>query len=186
MSPKPQDQVSWVTTRCAYFLVIAACLLVSACSHHADSSSPHKGNPPTGHGEMSSYPNDSKHHESFHHGKFSPALEEELGLDDDQKETLHQMETDYRKMVISHNADLRALEVDLARILENEDPDRSALEEKSQAIGEIKSDLTMARIDSLLQLKEVLTKDQYEQFRSILRERMGDMEGSSHMGGSPH
>ena len=129
---------------------------------------------------MPSHANDSMHHESFHHGKFSPALEEELGLDDQQKDTLHQMETDYRKMVISHNAEIRALEVDLAHILDNEDPDRSALEETSQAIGQIKSDLSMARIDSLLQLKDVLTKDQYQQFRSILRERMGDMEDSPH------
>lgn len=186
MLPKSRRQLSRIINRCSFTLILSACLLVSACSHHSESSPHHNGRSSIGHGEMSSYSNDSMHHESFHHGKFSPTLEEELGLDDQQKETLHQMETDYRKMVISHNADVRALEVDLARILENEDPDRSALEEKSQAIGEIKSDLTMARIDSLLQLKEVLTKDQYEQFRSILRERMGDMEGSSHMGGSPH
>ncbi|WP_454062357.1 Spy/CpxP family protein refolding chaperone [Candidatus Nitrospira salsa] len=180
MSLKSRQQLTWLNGRCVHSYILAICLLVSACSHGSDSSSHYKNTSSTGHGDMSSYPNDSKHHESFHHGKFSPALEEELGLDDDQKETLHQMETDYRKMVISHNADIRALEVDLARILENEEPDRSALEDKSQAIGQIKSDLTMARIDSLLQLKEVLTKDQYEQFRSILRERMEGMEESPH------
>lgn len=117
----------------------------------------------------------------FHHPEFTTSVERALVLTGEQKEAFHQIETAYKKMVITKEADIRTHEIDLAQLLDDPQPDRQALKERAQLIGAIKADLMMARMESLLKLKALLTKAQYDQFRTILRNRMEHMvERSPH------
>jgi len=160
--------------RLQLFFVLMMSFALASCAHHGNSSGHHEGNPPVGHRSLSAHadPGNSVSLSQFHHPEFSGSLEEELMLTDEQKSAFRRIETDYRKMVIQQTADIRAHEVDLARLLNEEPPDRQILEKQAQAIGDIKADLMMARMDSLLKLKILLTEGQYEQFRDILRDHM--------------
>ncbi len=115
------------------------------------------------------------------HHHFSSSMEEELRLTDEQKEAFHRLRLDYDKMVVKKTADVRTAEVDLATLLGKDEADRQAIKEQVKTIGAIKEDMMMARIDSLLKLRGVLTEDQYGKFREILHQRMTDG-----MGHSPH
>ncbi|MCW5785415.1 MAG: periplasmic heavy metal sensor [Nitrospirales bacterium] len=123
----------------------------------------------------------SQNYVDHHH--FSSTMEEELKLTDEQKEAFHRLRLDYDKMVVKKTADVRTAEVDLATLLGKDEPDRQAIEEQVKAIGAIKEDMMMARIDSLLKLRSVLSKDQYGKFREILHQRMNQVEGHSPHGG---
>ena len=114
-----------------------------------------------------------------HH--FSGSMEEELKLTDQQKESFHRLQLDYDKMIVKKTADVRMAEVDLATLLGKDEPDRQAIQEQVKTIGKIKEDMMLTRIDSLLALRGILTKTQYEQFRNILHQRM-----TAGMGHSPH
>ena len=122
----------------------------------------------------------AKQESDFHH-HFSGSMEEALKLTDQQKEAFHGLKLDYDKMIVKKTADVRMAEVDLATLLGKDEPDRQAIQDQVKTIGKINEDMMMARIDSLLALRGMLTKPQYEQFRTILHQRM--TEG---MGHSPH
>jgi len=161
--------------RLQWFSVLMMSLTLASCAHHGNSSGHYEGNPPGGHTSLSAHADPGVGQVSlsqFHHPEFSGSLEEELMLTDEQKSAFRRIETDYRKMVIQKTADIRAHEVDLARLLNEEPLDRQILEKQAQAIGDLKADLMMGRMDKLLKLKALLTKGQYEQFRDILRDRM--------------
>ena len=113
------------------------------------------------------------------HHNFSSSMEEELKLTDEQKEAFHRLRLDYDKMVVKKTADVRVAEVDLATLLGKDKLDRQAIEEQVKTIGAIKEDMMMARVDSLLELKGVLTEEQYGKFREILHQRMNQVEGHS-------
>ena len=113
------------------------------------------------------------------HHNFSSSMEEELMLTDEQKEAFHGLRLDYDKMVIKKTADVRMAEVDLATLLGKDEPDRQAIKAQVETIGEIKEDLMMARIDSLLKLRGVLTEEQYGKFREMLHQRMNQVESHS-------
>ncbi|HBP88895.1 MAG TPA: hypothetical protein DD706_14510 [Nitrospiraceae bacterium] len=117
------------------------------------------------------------------HHHFSGSMEEDLMLSEEQKEAFHRLRLNYDKMVVKKTAEVRTAEVDLATLLGKDEPDRQAIEEQVKSIGAIKEDMMMARIDSLLKLRGVLTKDQYEKFREILHKRMSQVEGHSPHGG---
>jgi Spy/CpxP family protein refolding chaperone len=119
----------------------------------------------------------TKNYGDPHH--FSSSMEEELKLTDEQKEAFHRLRLDYDKMVVKKTADVRMAEVDLATLLGKDKLDRQAIEEQVKTIGAIKEDMMMARVDSLLELKGVLTEEQYGKFREILHQRMNQVEGHS-------
>lgn len=154
-------------------MIIFLILLLSNGPNHAESEQGNNGHDPTPY-RHAGLVNDGHHN-------FSRSMREELNLTDQQKQTFDQIEADYEKMVVKKTAEIRIAEIDLAAMLAIEEPNRQAIQKKVNAIGEIKKDMMMARIDSLLTLKALLTKGQYETFREILHQRMAPM--LSHM---PH
>lgn len=153
---------------------------LSSCAHDGKSST--EG---TRSHESYTHESESPHATSnfVDHHHFSSTMEEELKLTDEQKEAFHRLRLDYDKMVVKKTADVRTAEVDLATLLGKDEPDRQTIAEQVKTIGAIKEDMMMARIDSLLKLRSVLSKDQYGKFREILHQRMNQVEGHSPHGG---
>ena len=129
------------------------------------------------------------------HMSLSPlAMKEELGLKKDQIKAIEPLETDYRKHSIKTRADVRVAMIDLAAHLDKKSPDRSAISAKVDEISAIRKQMMMYRVDTLLKLKEILTPEQYAQFRSKIKSQMergmghrmhgmGGMKGHGKMGG---
>lgn len=166
--------------RKAGLILLSMVLALSACAHDGKSSTEGKRSH-----ESYTHESESPHatQNFVDHHDFSSTMEEELKLTDEQKEAFHRLRLDYDKMVVKKTADVRTAEVDLATLLGKDEPDRQAIEEQVKTIGAIKEDMMMARIDSLLKLRGVLTKDQYGKFREILHQRMNRIEGHSTHGG---
>ena len=121
------------------------------------------------------------------HGKMPPhmslsplAMKDELGLKDGQVKAIEPLEIDYRKHAIKSRADIRIAMIDLGSLLDQKTPDRNAISAKVDEIGGIRKEMMMYRVDTLLKLKDILTPEQYAQFRSNIKARM---EGGMGRGG---
>ena len=99
-------------------------------------------------------------------------MKEELGLNDDQVKALQPIETDYRKSLIKNGANLRVAMIDLGSLLDQQSPERGAISFKVDEISTVQKNLMMYRVDTLLKLKDILTPEQYDQFRSRLKAQM--------------
>lgn len=116
-----------------------------------------------------------------HHGSMSPIqMKEELGLSDEQVSKLRPLEKSYRKMLIQNEADVQVAMVDLGTLLDTKSPDKQAIEAKVDDIMAVQKKMMMFRVESLLDIKEVLNPEQYAKFQDRLRKRM---EGISHHSG---
>jgi Spy/CpxP family protein refolding chaperone len=160
-------------------VIFVVILVVSGCTHHGAreraqgkyahgaSSSPHMGL------------------DSAAHYEYGKEMEGKLMLTNQQKETFNRIESEYKKMVAKKTSDIRMAEIELAELLAKEEDDREVIQEQVKTIGNLKEEMMMARIDSLLTLNALFTKDQYEQFQEILQQRMKQMVGNGmHAGGS--
>ena len=107
--------------------------------------------------------------------QFSTALDRQLDLDGEQAAAFEKIETEYKVMTIRKSADIRIAEVELAALLEKDEPNLELVEQKIKDIGALRTELMMGRVNSLLKLRTVLTDEQYDRFRHILRERMEQM-----------
>ncbi len=110
-------------------------------------------------------------------------LKEELKLTAEQVEALKPIETDYRKVSIKKGADIRVAMVELAALLDQKKPDRNALKQKITEIANLQADLMQYRVEALLKLRDVLSEEQHEKFRTLLKERMKRFRAG---GGSTH
>lgn len=110
-------------------------------------------------------------------------LKEELKLTEAQMEALKPIETDYRKATIKKQADIRVGEIELAALLDRKKSDLGALKKKVKEIGDLQTDLMMYRVESLLKLREILTEEQHEKFKALLKQRMERFGGSGPMHG---
>lgn len=157
-------------------ILLSMVFALSGCAHDGKGSTDDKRSH-----EAYKHESESQHAPQNYvdHHNFSSSMEEELMLTDEQKESFHRLRLDYDKMVVKKTADVRTAEVDLATLLGKDEPDRQAIKEQVKTIGAIKEDMMMARIDSLLKLRGVLTEDQYGKFREILHQRMNQGEGHS-------
>jgi Spy/CpxP family protein refolding chaperone len=121
------------------------------------------------------------------HMSFSPiAMKEQLGLSQEQVDALQPLETDYRKFQIKKSAAMRIAMIDLGALLDNKEPAKGELKKTVDEITGVQRDLMMYRVETLLKLKEILTPDQYSQFRAVIKKQMrrGGMMGRMHgMGG---
>ncbi|GKS58098.1 hypothetical protein YTPLAS18_16250 [Nitrospira sp.] len=134
---------------------------------------PHPGSP---HGRSPHTKGGSPHHVTGH--DMTPLLQD-LKLSEEQSARLRRIETAYKSMTITKTAEIRVGEVELAALLDEREPDMGAITKAVNTIGSARTALTMGRVQSLLELKSILTAEQYDTFRSRLRERMGDFRAES-------
>ena len=122
----------------------------------------------------------SNPHGTNRHG-MTPILQD-LNLSQEQTSRLRRIETAYKAMTITKTAEIRVGEVELAALLDEREPDMEAITKAVNTIGAARTKLTMGRVQSLLDVKNLLTAEQYERFRTQLRDRMESL----HAGSSGH
>lgn len=97
---------------------------------------------------------------------------EELKLSPEQMEALKPIELDYRKATIKKQAEIRLAEVELSSLLDRKKPDVDALKKKAKEISDLQADLMVYRTEALLKLRDILSEEQHEKFKSLLRQGM--------------
>ena len=167
-------------------VVVFAATCLSGGMAMADEGHHHSGKEESHHsGDMKKHSR-SAHGGMSHHSSVSPlGMKKALGLTDEQVKALEPVDSEYRKMMIKNGADLRVAMIDLGTLLDQQEADRAAVSQKVDEIGGLQKHLMMFRVDTLFKLKDILTPDQYQQFRAQLKNQMsrGSASGSHGMGG---
>jgi Spy/CpxP family protein refolding chaperone len=107
-------------------------------------------------------------------GPGGPELMSELKLSDSQKQRLADLRDQRRRNAIEARADLQIAALDLGKLMREDRPNRSAIDEQIDKIAQRRAALRKAEVASMLDMREVLTtqqRDVLKQKREEMRER---------------
>ncbi len=100
----------------------------------------------------------------------NPALQEQLGLTEEQTERLRALRSDAAKSGIRTRAESRIKRLELRELLQAEEPNRALIEKKVRELSDASYAAQMQRIDQRLAFRSVLTPDQREKMRNLRRQ----------------
>jgi Spy/CpxP family protein refolding chaperone len=95
---------------------------------------------------------------------------DELSLSPQQVQDLENLREGYEREAIRYEADIRIAEMDLQRLLKTEPVDLEQVKVKLQEIEHQKTQIRLARIQTIEQEKSLLSPEQYEKLQSLLGE----------------
>lgn len=105
----------------------------------------------------------------------SPDLADKIGLSEEQKGKLDDIITDHRKDMIKTNADISLAEIDLKKLLRQDNPDLNLVKEQIKKISDMKADKEFAQIKTAIDTKNILTKEQQEKLKELRKENRPQM-----------
>ena len=110
-----------------------------------------------------------------------------LGLTDEQQEQLKEQryQAKYKKMETRNK--IRLEELKLQHELDKKDVDEKALREIVDELKKLQGDMIEQRVDSVLQIKQILTPEQFEKLQTLGKSKKqrgfkGRIKGSPRMG----
>lgn len=106
-----------------------------------------------------------------------------LGLTDEQKEKLEQLQMALVKQTAPLEADVRVRELELASLWRAEKLDAKAIVAKVKEIAEVKTKLEIARVTNRIDSYNLLTPEQQKQVRKMLLRGAGRNRIRQHHGG---
>lgn len=113
----------------------------------------------------------------------NPGLMEELTLTDEQKTKLKQLQTEFRRNMIDLEAVLQHKALDLADRISQDTPDEAALMKAIEETSAARLDIAKKRIKNLLQVRAVLTPEQRQKMREMMRQHMKEQVEQRRKGG---
>jgi Spy/CpxP family protein refolding chaperone len=99
-----------------------------------------------------------------------PRIRQQIGISDEQAAKLHQELADFAKTVIQDRANLQVQLVDLRNLLAQQTPDKSAVSDAMQKVGDAQVVLEKAAVDFFVTLKQELSPEQQQKIREFLRQ----------------
>ncbi len=94
----------------------------------------------------------------------------ELQLTDAQKKDLGTIRFDARKQLIAQRAAMATARLDLRQLLRSPSPDKAAIEKKVREVSELRTKASLARVDRMFSIRNVLTPEQRSKVRDRIRE----------------
>lgn len=110
-----------------------------------------------------------RHMKGKHH--FYLKYAEKLGLSDDQTEELRKIKSSFKKGYILDRAKLKVARIELEELLDSDRVDMKMVEKKVKEITALKGKLMLNWIKARVEAREVLTEEQREKARGLIRER---------------
>jgi Spy/CpxP family protein refolding chaperone len=101
-------------------------------------------------------------------------FKDEIGLDDAQVGKIEKMQEIYRESAIRSQADVKVKNMKLQSYLKSDQINRKKLETMIRDIAKLKTDMQIDRMNYLLDVKNILTKEQIakiEEFKKTRREQ---------------
>ena len=103
---------------------------------------------------------------------------EELGLTDEQMEDMREIRYNFEKTQIGLRAELKTSRLELRHLMMQEKPSQGEISKLVDRIADTQKRLLKQRVDKKLQMKEILTPEQFKKFMMMRGEygkrRMGD------------
>ncbi len=100
-----------------------------------------------------------------------PMIRQQLGISDDQAQTLESQVADFQKKVIQDRANLQIQQVDLENLLTSQNPDRSAVDSKLEQVNSARLALQKSAVNFYLTVKQEITPEQQQKIRQFLQQR---------------
>ena len=104
---------------------------------------------------------------------------DELGLTDEQKDSMRDIQYNFRKAQIGLRAELKTARLELRHLMMEENPNQGQISKLVDKISGTQKELLKQRIDKKLAMKEILTA---EQFKKFMRTRGDHRKGRMGMG----
>lgn len=109
-----------------------------------------------------------------------PDVQKELGITEEQRNKLEDIAFNARKAAIQARSNLEVYRLELTRLMRADNPDRSAIDKKLQEVAQAEAALRRSMINSFLDTRNVLTKEQRDKVREgmqkLIRERTQRMQ----------
>lgn len=97
---------------------------------------------------------------------------EKVGLTENQVKKLEELYLDFQKFSIRRQSDLDVADAELRRLITNDSVDLNAVRAKVKEIEAIQTDLTMKKIETVLESIKTLTHDQHLKVMLFVREML--------------
>lgn len=101
-----------------------------------------------------------------------PAVQKALVLTDEQGEKIEDISFNVRRAVIKQQAALRVQRLELERMMRADTPDRAAIDKKVQEVAQALTEIMRSRVNALMDLRVVLTKEQSNKIRAFVSQRI--------------
>ncbi len=109
-------------------------------------------------------------------------LIESLDLTDEQQTQMHELRISQQKEQVGREAKVKLARIEMKELMMADDPDRSAIEQKTKEISDLQYQAKLDMIDHLFKVRSILTPEQREKFKGhMLRGAGGSRGGRSGM-----
>lgn len=98
-------------------------------------------------------------------------FKDEIGLTQDQVNKIEKMQEQFAEYAIKQKADLKIKEMKFHSYLKKDKIDRKKMEKMIREITSMKTDMQIAHMNYLLDLKELLTPEQLQKIKTFRKER---------------
>jgi Spy/CpxP family protein refolding chaperone len=111
-------------------------------------------------------------------------MADKLELTDDQVDRIENLRYDMEMRGIDIKADLEKRRLELKKLMGEEEKDRKKILAQVTAVNEVEGDLSIVRVEGMLDINDVLTKEQREQLDELRKKGEGMRTGDRPMKGS--
>jgi Spy/CpxP family protein refolding chaperone len=98
-------------------------------------------------------------------------IQQQVGLTDAQVTQLKKLWGDQRKLAIRRRADMSIARMEMEELLDGPSVDEKALNAKVKELSDLQVAALRSRVDAQLALRKVVTPEQQQKLRGLLRER---------------
>jgi Spy/CpxP family protein refolding chaperone len=98
-------------------------------------------------------------------------IQQQVGLTDAQVTQLKKLWGDQRKLGIRRRADMSIARLEMEELLDGPSIDEKALNAKVKELSDLQAATLRSRVDAQLALRKVVTPEQHQKLRGLLRER---------------
>ncbi len=104
-------------------------------------------------------------------------LREALDLSDEQFEQLQALKTEHREEMQGNREAVQALRAEVKTELKKDSPSSSETDRLAEEIGDLHTEMTKSLVAHLLEIKEILTPEQFEKMGELHQGRRGGQNG---------
>lgn len=98
---------------------------------------------------------------------------QELQLTSEQEEQMQNLRYDFEKLQIALKANIKTEQLELRKLKQADEPNKKKIHAQIEKVGEERVALEKARADHHLEIRKVLTDDQYTIFKKNMKAKAG-------------
>ncbi|MBC8376475.1 MAG: periplasmic heavy metal sensor [FCB group bacterium] len=106
-------------------------------------------------------------------GQGKEGLLQELQLTDEQEDQMQNLRYSQEKSLIGLKADLKTAQLDLKKLKRADEPNKKKIHAQIERVGKHRIAIDKARADHHLEVRKVLTEDQFKIFQKKMRAKAG-------------